>query len=151
VTTPQETRELAVAGTPRSLQGSARGREAWKKVIVDAAQAQTTAETFSIQFVDVAVQILHFCPEWGDTAGDLDNIAKPILDALVDSRRILFNDNQVKEILLRRIEWRRRGLTSIQRATPLLSEWVDKATRGEGPTEFVYVFITTTLELEALP
>lgn len=146
-----ETREIIIEGTPRSLQGSGRGLSAWRRAIVAAAQHDYSEDALSIQYVDVAVQIFHICPTWGLTEGDLDNIAKPILDALCDSHRIIFNDNQVKEILLRRIEWRRRGISRIERATPRLADWIDRAIRGDGPDEFVYIWVTTEFSLEKLP
>jgi Holliday junction resolvase RusA-like endonuclease len=145
-----ETREVVVEGTPRSLQASARGLQAWRREIIDTITREAP-DGESIQFVDVAVQILHVCPTWGPTDGDLDNIAKPILDALCGSHRILFNDNQVKELLLRRIEWKRRDITRIDRASPRLAECLDRAIQGEGPEEFVYVWVTSALSLERLP
>lgn len=146
----EETRELLVEGTPRSLQATTRGRARWKQQIVDTARDQLGDETHSIQFVDVAVAILHFCPEWG-AEGDLDNIAKPILDGLCDSARVLFNDNQVKELLLRRIEWKRRGLDRVENASPLLAGRLDRAVRGDAEADFVYIRVTTELSLEKLP
>lgn len=145
------TRELIVEGTPRSLQAKRTGLEQWKRHVVQAAQRTIPEDEGSIQWDDVAVQILHFCHEWGDTSGDLDNIAKPILDALCDCGRVLFNDNQVKEILLRRIEWRRLELLTIEGATACLADQLDRAVRGDGPPEFVYIFVTTHLALESLP
>ena len=52
-------------------------------MVLEAAAGQVTDE-LSIQWTDVSATILHFCPEWG-AQGDLDNIAKPILDALIDA------------------------------------------------------------------
>lgn len=135
---------------PRSLQ-SKRGLPAWKGTIQDAVREQIPEDIAAIQWDDVAVQIFHFCESWGDTEGDLDNIAKPILDALCDSRRVIFNDNQVKEILLRRIEWERRGIQRIESATPVLAERFDRALRRVDPGDFVYIFVTTWFSLERLP
>lgn len=147
---PLETREIIVAGTPRSLQCK-RGLGAWRAQVVDAARRQIPDESSSIQWADVAVQILHFCESWGDTDGDLDNIAKPILDALCDSQRVIFNDSQVKEILLRRVEWRRNKIHRIERASPKLTERLDRALRRDDPDDFVYIFVTTEFSLEHLP
>ena len=117
---------------------------------MEAVTRQIDENHSSIQYVDVAVQVLHFCPEWG-AEGDLDNIAKPILDALCDSHRVLFNDNQVKELLLRRIEWERNRISRVENATPALAARLDGAVRGDGPGEFVYIRVTTELSLERLP
>lgn len=84
-------------------------------------------------------------------AGDLDNIAKPILDALCESHRVLFNDNQVKELLLRRIEWETRNVKRIDNATVRLAERLDQAVQGRQPGDFVYVSVTTERSLGRLP
>lgn len=80
---PPEVREVIVRGTPRSLQSSRKGRAAWKREVERAAIDQHGDDTISIQWTDVAVMILHLCPSWEGTTptGDLDNLAKPILDA----------------------------------------------------------------------
>jgi Holliday junction resolvase RusA-like endonuclease len=147
-----QTRELIVVGTPRSLQAKSRQNlQEWKRYVSDTARRDLSEDEGAIQWADVAVQILHFCPEWGDTEGDLDNIAKPILDALCDSGRVIFNDNQVKEILLRRVEWKRLEIVRIDGATQLLAEKLDRALQGDGPAEFIYIGVTTRLLLESLP
>ena len=145
-----ETREVIVEGTPRSFQGRGPGVTRWKKAVTEAATTQLGDETYSIQVHDVSVQILHFCPEWG-AEGDLDNIAKPILDALCDSHRVLFNDSQVKELLLRRIEWDRSGIFRLENATRRLAARLDRAVRGEDVGDFVYIGVTTEMSLERLP
>lgn len=145
-----ETRELIVEGTPRSLQATTRGRNQWKTQVVESAQSHYDDDTTSIQFVDVAVAILHFCPEWG-AEGDLDNIAKPILDGLCDSTRVLFDDSQVKELLLRRIQWSRPGLERVENASPLLARRLAQALRGDATGDFVYIRVTTELALEKMP
>lgn len=146
-----QTRELVVEGTPRSLQGSGTGLRAWRQHIIGTVHREIPVDMGPIEWEDVAVRLFHFCPEWGDNDGDLDNIAKPILDALCESRRVLFNDNQVKEILLRRIEWKRRNILTIDGATPRLAVQLDRAIRGDGPQEFVYIWVTTQFSLESLP
>ncbi|MBS2032010.1 MAG: RusA family crossover junction endodeoxyribonuclease [Deltaproteobacteria bacterium] len=138
-------------GTPRSLQAAPRGRDAWKKQVIEAAKRDIDSETESIQFVDLSIRIVHLCEDWGDTDGDLDNIAKPILDALCDSRKVLFNDNQVKDIHLRRIEWKKNDIARIERATERLADALDMALSGDGPAEFVYIFVTSEFSPEVLP
>jgi hypothetical protein len=63
----------------------------------------------------------------------------------------MFNDNQVKELLLRRIEWKAKNVAFIENATERLSASVERAIRSEGPAEFVYIRVTTELALEKLP
>lgn len=146
-----ETREIFVPGIPRSQQTSSSGKAEWKRLVIRHVHEDVDASAEAIQWSDVAVQILHFCPEWNETDGDLDNIAKPILDALCESRRVPFDDNQVKELLLRRIEWRRRNIAAIENASERLKAWVDAARQREGPENFVYIRVTTELNLERLP
>jgi hypothetical protein len=146
-----ELRELIVEGTPRSLQGSGRGITAWKKVVMSAASQQLAHFDLSIQFVDVGVRIVHFTHDWGANDGDLDNIAKPILDALRDSPGAFFNDNQVKELLLRRIEWGSKNISNVENASPTLAQRLEAAVTGAEPRDFVYIAITTALALERLP
>ena len=98
-----------------------------------------------IDFVDVWVRIAHYCFDWSDNSGDLDNIAKPILDAMCGIA--IFNDNQVKELLLRRTDLRQHQLTAIVGATPLLATRLDKAIAApDGDPGFVYIAVGTRIE-----
>lgn len=130
--------EFVVDGTPRSLQSSSTGRDQWKGEVRQAARA-VVGEGERIDFVDVAVRIVHFCFEWADTAGDLDNIAKPILDAMIGT--VFFNDNQVVQLFLRRTALKGRGLTEIVGATPTLAARLDDALASESSRDFVYVSV----------
>jgi hypothetical protein len=82
--------EIVVDGTPRSLQGRGPGRNEWKGVVGQAAR-ESIGRDARIDYDDVWIRILHFCRAWGDLSGDLDNIAKPIIDALL--LIAIFNDN----------------------------------------------------------
>jgi hypothetical protein len=70
-----ETKELVVPGTPRSHQGTSKGLRDWRTLIIDAVKNDIGEDAQPIQFADLSIHIFHFCPEWGDTDGDLDNIA----------------------------------------------------------------------------
>jgi hypothetical protein len=129
--------EFVVDGTPRSLQGSSRGIEAWKDVVREAARRATNDREHRVDYIDVAVRIFHYCFDWGDNDGDLDNIAKPILDAMCGEA--IFNDNQVRHLTLRRTDLRQHGLTQIDGATPLLAERLERALSDEGG--FVYIAV----------
>ena len=54
-------------------------------------------------------------------------------------------------LLACRIEWQRLNVVALENASVRLSEWLDAATRGEGPPEFVHIRVTTELALEKLP
>jgi hypothetical protein len=136
--------ELIVEGTPRSLQGSRAGIADWKEVVRAAADVAYPDRDVRIDYVDVSARILHFCFDWGDNAGDLDNIAKPILDAIAGV--VFFNDNQVTEVLLRRTDLERHDLTEIEGASPLLAERIERALQDEDPLGFVYIAVSTEVD-----
>ncbi len=112
---------------------------------VRVAAEAATPDGERIEHVDVTIRILHFCFDWGETQGDLDNIAKPIIDAMC--LVTIFNDNQAKEILLRRTDLLRVGITEVLGATPLLAERIGRALAEETPRlGFVYVAVDTVVE-----
>lgn len=141
--------EIIVEGTPRSLQGSRRGLTDWMAHVRAAAERAYPEREERLDFVDVSARILHFCFDWGDTDGDLDNIAKPILDALAGI--LFFNDSQIKELVLRRTDLQARALTTIDRATPLLAERIDRALRTSDGSGFVYVAVGTDADHGIMP
>jgi len=114
-----------------------------------AARVATNDGELRIEYVDVAIRILHFCFDWGDNDGDLDNIAKPILDAMCLTA--IFNDNQAREIVLRRTDLERNQVTQIERATPLLADRLDAALSGRMRVGFVYISVETQIEYGSLP
>ena len=135
--------EFVVEGTPRSLQSSRDGLRQWVEVVRDAARV-ATSEDDRFEFIDVGVFILHVCFDWDNTSGDLDNIAKPILDGL---KHVSFcDDHQVKELLLRRTDIVGTKVTAITGATPLLAGRVEQALQDEGKSGFVYVLIHSDVD-----
>lgn len=133
-----------VEGTPRSLQASGRGKALWKEDVKAAAEAAMAGKE-RFDFVDVSVRILHFCFEWADTDGDLDNIAKPIIDAMC--LVVLFNDNQVRQVLLRRTDLARDKVTEIEGATPALAAKIQEALASSGgATGFVHVTVDDKID-----
>jgi hypothetical protein len=142
--------EFIVEGTPRSVQGSARGLSEWRAVVKQAALA-TVDRNERYDVVNVSAQIVHFCFEWGDTAGDLDNIAKPILDATAGIG--FFNDSQVRQLLLRRTDLVHDDVTMINGASPLLATRLQTALeeRANRPPGFIYVSVATDIDHGSLP
>lgn len=88
--------EFVVAGTPVSQQASPRSRTVWKKEVQEAAKKEWgTAPPFT---GEVMVTITYFSE--GKSPLDVDNMAKPILDAL--AKPIYCNDSQVTDLLSRK-------------------------------------------------
>jgi crossover junction endodeoxyribonuclease RusA len=91
--------EFMIEAVPLSLQASASSREAWRqqiRAIVDETIDPGGWATES----PVHVTIFYF-PD-GPMAGDIDNIVKPILDALMP--RIYLDDSQVERVWVQKFE-----------------------------------------------
>jgi crossover junction endodeoxyribonuclease RusA len=134
--------EFIVEGTPRSLQGSSRGIDAWKEIVKEIARKATNDGETRVDFVDVSVRIFHYCFDWGYNDGDLDNIAKPILDAMCGVA--IFNDNQVRHLTLRRTDLDLHPLTRIEGATPLLADRLERTLSTKDG--FVYIAVERDAE-----
>jgi len=91
--------EFVVAGTPRSLQGSPEGVGAWKEQVRATAGALIPGHCWATDR-PVTVTIYNF-PD-GPMQADLDNIIKPILDAL--SGLVFVDDQQVSELRVTKFE-----------------------------------------------
>ena len=130
--------EIIVEGTPRSLQGKGPGRADWMKLVTESARRQVP-DGGRLDWIDVSVRLIHFCKSWGDLDGDLDNIAKPIIDAIAGVA--IFNDNQVKEILLRRTETERNSITLIEGATAVLASRLEQLLSRDADPGFVYISV----------
>ena len=92
--------EFTIDGMPVSLQAKkAANRERWKQRVSDAALDVRGTERW-ISEAPVAATILIF-PE-SDMEGDIDNVVKPILDALCGV--VYADDRQVDRILVQKFE-----------------------------------------------
>jgi crossover junction endodeoxyribonuclease RusA len=92
--------EFVVEGTPVSHQAKERKSiEQWKSRIIEASRATLPEGHFA---TDVPLSITLFYFPAGSMEGDLDNIVKPILDAL--ERHIYINDAQIRRILVQKFE-----------------------------------------------
>lgn len=87
--------EVVVRGTPISLQASGRrSLVRWKQVVADASRLRQR-ETYELGFLDnrpLSVCIYYFPA--AEMTGDIDNIVKPIMDAMVG---VAYLDDQVVE------------------------------------------------------
>jgi hypothetical protein len=88
-----------VRGTAISLQASAQSRAAWKETVKAAGTEVVPAGSWALTD-QVAVTIFYF-PE-GEMLGDIDNIVKPILDAMCQF--IYVDDQQVERVVVQKFE-----------------------------------------------
>jgi crossover junction endodeoxyribonuclease RusA len=94
--------EFFVAATPMSLQASSRSKERWKVSVSEAAR-QRVRETDELGFLDrrpLAITVYYF-PD-APMIGDIDNIVKPIMDALVHVAYM--DDKDVERIVVQKFE-----------------------------------------------
>ena len=94
--------ETFIRATPMSLGASSKSRERWKATVRNAAQ-ERIRRTDELGFIDdrpVAATIFYFLSE--PMEGDIDNIVKPILDALIGVAYL--NDRQIERVLVQKFE-----------------------------------------------
>jgi len=110
--------EFKIEAVPLSLQASSSSREAWKaqiRAVVDETIDPAGWATDS----PVSVTIFYF-PD-GPMTGDIDNIVKPILDALAP--RVYVDDSQVQRVWIQKFESERAF--QIENPTVKLAEAID--------------------------
>ena len=92
--------EFLVAGTPVSLSAKRRGSvDQWKARIIDATRP-TLPEGHLATEKPIAATLFYFPA--AEMAGDIDNIVKPVLDAL--GKHIYLDDRQVHRVLVQKFE-----------------------------------------------
>lgn len=91
--------EFAVHGTAVSSQASAPSRDAWKVRIRAACGSFLPASHFLTE-APVSVTLYYF-PD-GEMVGDLDNIIKPVLDAM--AQQVYVDDMQVERLVAQKFE-----------------------------------------------
>jgi crossover junction endodeoxyribonuclease RusA len=92
--------EFLVAGTPVSL--SAKRRESvdqWKLRVIDATRSVLPDGHFATEY-PVSATMFYFPA--AEMAGDIDNIVKPVLDAL--GKHVYVDDRQVHRVLVQKFE-----------------------------------------------
>jgi crossover junction endodeoxyribonuclease RusA len=123
--------EFIVPGAPRSANAGNRSRRRWREEVSRAAREWSTSADPIGQ--ELSVRIIYFFT--GETALDVDNMAKPLLDAL--KGLVFHDDQQVSEILVRKTQLS-PGLT-LGGASPSLLETVEQM--SQQGTGFVYIRI----------
>jgi phenylpyruvate tautomerase PptA (4-oxalocrotonate tautomerase family) len=92
--------EFIVEGTPVSLQAARpESIAAWKERIVSASRIVLPESHFASS--DTLAITLFYFPA-GPMQGDIDNIIKPILDAL--SRHVYLDDHQIHRVVVQKFE-----------------------------------------------
>lgn len=92
--------EFVVKGTPVSLQAKLpKSRDEWKQRVKDASSKVIPSPHFASE--DRVAITLYYLPE-EPMQGDVDNIVKPILDALC--RHIYIDDRQVERVVVQKFE-----------------------------------------------
>lgn len=89
--------DFCVSGIPLSAQASSHSRSRWQQRVRDAVEAELD-ETASLVSDEVSVVIIYLFED--ETALDVDNIAKPILDAL--NELVYEDDSQVAQLTIRK-------------------------------------------------
>lgn len=130
--------EFVVRGVPLSLQASAQSQRRWRAYVRAAAGARLPADHWAAEG-DLSVTIVFFSP--GPSTIDIDNMAKPILDAL--NRYLWIDDRQVLQLLCRKTDL--RLVPSFNNPSHELAAALD--TGGA----FVYVKVASEIRHEELP
>lgn len=123
--------EFFIAETPRALGASARSRQRWIGTLRRAARRRTEelVELVWLEERPLALSLFYFPP--AAMEGDVDNIIKPITDALVGV--VYLDDRQVERIVAQKFEpdvdW------SFDRPSEVLSAALD----AEAPVVYIRV------------
>ena len=127
--------EVLIAGTPLSLQASAQSRQNWKERVAAATRERLEGWEWLVQ-ARLTVEIIHFAD--APAAADIDNIVKPILDALTG---VLFQDDaQIDDLRVRRFT--PGGLIAISNPTMMQLD----AINSEPPCVYIRVDLVDAQE-----
>jgi len=94
--------EFFVAQTPMSAQNSGRSKARWKETVKSAAR-ERVRETDELGFLEagpVSLTIYYFCA--APMQGDVDNLVKPIMDALIHVAYM--DDRHVERAVIQKFE-----------------------------------------------
>ena len=124
--------EFIVEGTARSQQASAASKSAWKAQIYEAARPRLPEGWWATDKI-VNITIYYF-PD-AEMDGDIDNIVKPILDAM--SGPIYIDDRQVERVVVQKCEPQRLedGIPAFSEPTVVLASAIQTA----GPRVYIRV------------
>lgn len=126
--TPDLPLEIVVRGIPVSLQGSPRSKAAWRDTIKSAADEVIPGGSWAL--TDRLAVTIYYFPE-GQMLGDVDNIVKPILDAMIPY--VYVDDSLIDRVVVQRFEV--EHVFSFTDPTPALSA----ALLEEGPALYIRI------------
>jgi crossover junction endodeoxyribonuclease RusA len=118
--------EFCVVGTPVSAQGSARSKAAWRDEVRNACRPRLPADYFALT-QPISVTMFHFSE--GSMSGDLDNVVKPVLDAM--KSLVYVDDSLVHRLLARRFDQ-----VSLE-TCPVVTETLEFALLGPRPITYI--------------
>ncbi|MBX3504065.1 MAG: RusA family crossover junction endodeoxyribonuclease [Parvibaculum sp.] len=96
---PQLPLEFNVIGTPVSFQSdNSRAKAAWKNMVLTAALSVVESGSWAFSDTRLAVTLFYFPQE--DMPGDVDNIVKLVVDALIPN--IYIDDEVVDRVVVQR-------------------------------------------------
>lgn len=91
--------EFLVVGTPVSLQSNnSNAKDEWKALVLAAAENKVGGSSWAFDEKRLSISLFYF-PDV-EMQGDVDNIAKLIIDALIP--RVYVDDNLVDRVLIQR-------------------------------------------------
>jgi hypothetical protein len=129
--------EFVVIGTPISSQGASGARRLWQRLVREAAAVEVSASELHSSADEMTLRMAYFYVN--EPAADLDNIVKPIQDAL--QGLVYHDDEQIVDLVA---SMRRKEVDESLLLTPTLA-------RGFlGGSDFIYVSVdrsTTTIEV----
>jgi len=126
--------EFVVMGTPVSLSGSTEAKRFWQQRVTRAAE-YARKDWLPSPFDDMVLRVAYFYVY--APAADLDNIVKPLQDAL---KGVAFVDDiQVVDLIA---SMRRKGVSDRVPMTALLANAFD------GGSDFIYVAVDRAIAIE---
>lgn len=96
---PEPPFEFLVEGTAVSLQSSPDGKAAWKEKVEAAARAALPSGNW---LLEGPLSITIYVFPSGDLPGDIDNLVKPILDAMIHC--VYFDDSGIERVVVQKFE-----------------------------------------------
>ncbi|CDM60297.1 MULTISPECIES: RusA family crossover junction endodeoxyribonuclease [Rhizobium] len=138
--------EFHLMGTPISLQAKSTSKERWKSAVAEAARlrVEETVEWAYLEPEPLALTIYYF--PTAAMGGDVDNIVKPIMDALIGV--VYTDDKAVERVTVQKFE----PSVDWEFATPSeqLTIALDTTSGTDGPTPVVYVHVANDLSWRRL-
>lgn len=133
--------EFHLTAVPLSLQASGASKERWKGTVAQAARqrAEETVEFIWLDNAPVAVTIFYF--PTAPMAGDVDNIVKPILDAL--NGQAYTDDRLVERVVSQKFE--PEAAWSFGSPSAQLTAALDAISAADEPQPVVYIRIDDDL------